>query len=417
MKPMQMALIGIGGIGRMHLELIQRVTQEGRVSCIAYCDPNPAASPEQAALLASMGAIHYEDYRVLIDSHPTLDAVAIVTPIPLHKPMFLYAMERGIHVFMEKPPCVAIEDLDEMLAATERSGKLAAINFQNTSGGAFRVLLQQLQSGVIGEIRSVTGIGMFHRDDAYFARAPWAGKLKINGAYVLDGPTMNALSHLLNNCLIAAGAGNPQSAEPRTVQAELYRANRIESEDTSCIRIQAKNGVSVHYYATLCGRQSTQPMIRIVGAKGELEWSYANTLKLHTSEGETKDFFFPEEGQFNDKFYNMYDNFLRVWRGEEERLFCSLADCRSFLLAANGAFTASSRIHPIPEPYAQDEHPAEGSSYTYIPEIGEHMQQAAASGKLYSELAIPWAVTTTTVDMTDYKRLDAPMAAGTGQTC
>lgn len=417
MKPMQLALIGIGGIGKQHLELIQRLTGEGRVSCTAYCDPNPEANPQQAAALASLGAKHYADYRTLIDSHPGLDAVAIVTPIPLHKPMFLYAMERGIHVFMEKPPCVAIEDLDEMLAAAEQSGKLAAINFQNTSGGAFRVLLQQLRSGVIGEIRSVTGTGIFHRDDAYFARAPWAGKLKINGAYVLDGPTMNALSHLLNNCLIAAGAGDPQSAEPRTVQAELYHANRIESEDTSCIRIQTQNGVAVHYYATLCGLGQNEPSIRVVGTKGELDWSYANTLTLRTADGETKDFIFPGEEQFNDKFYNMYDNFLRVWSGEEDRLFCSLADCRSFLLAANGAFTASARIHPIPEPYARVDRPAEGSAYTCIPLIEEHMQQAAAAGKLYSELAIPWAISTAAIDMTDYKRLDAPMATGTGQTC
>jgi len=417
MKPLQVALIGIGGIGKLHLELITRLTEEGRLSCIAYCDPNPAANPEQAALLDSVGARHYEDYRVMLDTHPGLDAVAIVTPIPLHKPMFLHAMERGLHVFMEKPPCVAIEDLDEMLAAAERSGKLAAINFQNTSGSAFRMLLQELQAGLIGEIRSVTGVGMFHRNHAYFDRAPWAGKLGQNGAYVLDGPTMNALSHLLNNCLFAAGAGHPESAEPRSVQAELYHANRIESEDTSCIRIKAKNGVSVHYYATLCGSESTQPFIKVAGTKGELEWTYGNTLTLRTPEGETKEYAFAATGQFNDQFYNMYDNFLQVLNGEADRLFCSLADCRSFLLAANGAFTASGLIHPVAEPYALDAHAADGKPYTYIPAISGHMEQAAAAGKLYSELDIPWAVATAEIDMTDYKRLHAPMAIGTGQPC
>lgn len=401
MKQIRAALIGIGGFGGEHIRILAKLVGEGRLQCTAFCDPNPAASPQRASLLRELGAKHYTDYRDMLDTHPGIDIVIIATPIPLHKPMFLHAMKRGIHVFTEKPPCVAIEDLEEMIAAADSSGMLGAVNFQNTSGQAFRLLLQTIQDGVIGKVHTVTGTGRYLRSHTYFQRTPWAGKLMLNGNYVLDGPICNALSHLLNNCLIAAGAGDPLRAVPRFVQAELYHCNSIESEDTSCIRIEAANGVQIYHYATLCSSEISTPAIRVAGTEGELLWSFDNHLTITRGNGETNRIEFPSE----DMIYSMYENLFDVLTSKQERLLSSIQDCRSFVLAANGAFTSTGIIHPIPEHATAAAVDGSGRTCTHIPLIGEYMEQAAGQTKLFSELSISWGVPTTRVSMSDYKKL------------
>lgn len=400
--PIRVGIIGIGGFAREHVQIIAELARQRRIQCSAYCDPNAAAYPEQARMLEELGAKHYEDYRVMLGAHPGLNMAVIVTPIPLHKPMIIHAMERGIHVLTEKPPCVAIEDLDEMIEAANHSGKLAAVNFQNTSGQAFKLMLQKLQEGVIGDVRTVVGVGRYRRVHEYFKRTPWAGKLTLKGSYVLDGPIFNALSHVLNNCLIVAGSGDSGRAEPRTVQAELYRCNPIESEDTSCVRIRTANGIDVYHYATLSSSEVLWPTITVTGSQGEMVWSIENELTIRTADGASESFQFPPEQMIR----NMYENMIDVLTGKQERLYCSIQDCRSFTLAANGAFTSSGMVQPIPRDALTDA--VEGNTgrpYTYIPLIGEHMEQAAGQHKLFSETGIPWAVSSLEVDMLNYKRL------------
>lgn len=400
MRKPRIAIIGIGGYGREHVRIMAKLAGEDRISCAAFCEPVLTDNNrKQAELLTSLGAAHYTDYRVMLDTHPGIDAVVIATPLALHKPMFLHAMSRGIHVLTEKPPCVVIEDLDEMIEAARQSGQLAAVNFQNTSGQAFRKLLQLIREGAIGSIREAVSYGAFQRSHAYFERTAWAGKLRLHGEYVLDGPICNALSHLLNNCLVAAGGGDPRQAEPVSVQAELYRGNRIESEDTSCIRITAANGVVIHHYTSLCS-EVFPPVIRLTGTHGSITWRYDNRLMVEKDGEAPESFTYPAE----DLVLNMYDNLLRVLNQEEERLLCSIEDCRSFLLAANGAFTSSGGVHPLPESAIRTAVDQAGLPFVYIPALGELMEEAARQGKLFSELPLGWGVSSEPVSMAGYNR-------------
>lgn len=400
MEQVRIALTGIGGYGRKHVEVIAQLAQESKLRCVAFCEPHLAACQHQSQVLQSLGAKHYEDYEAMLDAHPELDAIVLVTPIPLHKPMFIEAMRRGIHVFTEKPPCIAIEDLDEMIRAAREAGRLGAVNFQNTSGPAFRLLLEHIRQGMIGDVTAVTGIGMWHRTHAYFQRARWAGQLTLNGDYVLDGPICNALSHVLQNCLIAAGAGEPRRAEPGWVQAELYRGNRIASEDTSCIRIHTRNGIQVRYYATLCYHENATPFIRVSGTEGEMIWTFQNELSIKNRSGKVQQLDFEPTHLPR----NMYTNLIDVIAGREERLFCAIEDCRSFLLAANGAFTSNGSIHQIPDE-AVTVMPDGDSQCTHVNHIGEFIRQASEQGKLFSELPIQWGVASSRVNMSGYEHL------------
>ncbi|WP_186445713.1 Gfo/Idh/MocA family protein [Paenibacillus cremeus] len=399
MNQLKAALIGIGGFGKSHTAMISKLASEGIISCAAFCEPNADKFEKERDILQSLGAQHYTDYRDML-KHPDLDFVIIATPIPLHKRMCIDALEQGVPVLLEKPPAVAIEDLDAMIEVQQRIGQPVAVNFQNTSSQSFLQLLQSIREGRIGKVASVVAVGMWKRTQQYYERNNWAGTLRYNGEYVLDGSMCNALSHLWQNSLLAAGAGDPEQAQPQWIEAELYKGHPIESEDTVCAKIRSKNGVLVHMYTTLCNENNDTPYIKVIGDKGELQWNYDQSLRLTDGEGKIHNFEFEKE----DLMRNMYMNLIRRIRGEETKLFCDLAACRNFVLTANGAFTSSGLVHPIPEG-ALDIASDETTVTTAIKGIRELVKEASEKQQLFSETAVQWAVRTQRVDLRDYRQL------------
>ncbi|WP_238403330.1 Gfo/Idh/MocA family protein [Paenibacillus mesophilus] len=396
------AIIGIGGFGAQHVRVMTELAKEGLLQIVAFADVRAEAYAEEYAKLTSFGAAHYSDYEQMLSEHPEIDFVAIATPIAAHKPMCVRVMQLGFHVIVEKPPAVTIQDLDEMIAAQRATGKLCQVNFQNTSGRAFREMLGQLESGAIGQVTHVTGVGMWKRLRSYYERTRWAGKLLCDGQYVLDGTFNNPLAHLLNNCLIAAGSGDAYRAEPNSVQAELYHVNDIEGDDVSVLRIGTATGVQVHFYAMLAHHDSEVPFISVKGTEGEARWNYQNKLTIAGRDGEHSKSFGNE-----NLVRNMYLNLMQAISGGGEPLYSPIEACRSFVLASNGAYESSGAVRPIPMEYVVEQ-AEENTTVRLLPGLSDVMKDAAEQGKLYSEYGLPWATSTKPFKLDGYSRFELP---------
>lgn len=394
----RVALIGIGGFGAVHARIIMELVEEGQLKLTAFTEIHAAAYPETYRRLIALGAQHYTDYEQMLAEHTETDFVAIVTPIVTHKSICIRVMSMGYHVLVEKPPAVTIQDLDEMLAVQQQSGKLCQVNFQNTSGRAFREMLSLLQQGEIGQLREVTGVGMWMRSKAYYARTAWAGKLIDNGQYVLDGTFNNPFAHLLNNCMLAAGAGEPSRMLPEWVQAELYRVNEIEGDDVSCIRTGVAGGVTVSFYAMLCHENNEHPYITVRGTEGEMRWSYDNTLSVRSTNREEK-YSYEAESLIRC----MYKNLMQAIEDDAIPLYSTIESCRSFVLVSNGAYESSLAVHPIPQQFVI-EREAGNSSVRLLPGLSACMNEIAERRLLYSEVPLPWAASTKRVQMKDYRQ-------------
>jgi predicted dehydrogenase len=108
----------------------------------------------------------FTDYRKMADE-AGLDAVIISTPNWLHREMAEYYLERGIHVFLEKPMGVNREEMDSILATQRKSGKTLAIDFElRVSQGSNRVR-DIIRSGEIGDLN---GIEFIHHRGGWVAR-------------------------------------------------------------------------------------------------------------------------------------------------------------------------------------------------------------------------------------------------------
>ena len=97
-----MIRVGLIGVGKMGLSHYAILAAHPHVELVAICD---SATYVTSALRKYTGVETFKDYRKMLDS-TQLDCVAIATPTSAHFEAASDALERGLHVFVEKPLCL-----------------------------------------------------------------------------------------------------------------------------------------------------------------------------------------------------------------------------------------------------------------------------------------------------------------------
>ena len=113
MKPLQIAVIGAGHLGRIHAKLLGQV--DG-VELVAITDPF-AAAREQAK--SQFGVPTFESHR---DTLASIDAAIVSSPTPFHAEIVSELLAADKHVFVEKPITIDVDDASDLvkLAALRR---------------------------------------------------------------------------------------------------------------------------------------------------------------------------------------------------------------------------------------------------------------------------------------------------------
>ena len=112
-------------------------------------------------------------------------------------------------------------------------------------------VLYRLASGTIDirRIRAVRAIGTWVRRRAYWERSLWVGRRNIGDVDVVDGVTTNALAHAVVTGAVIAGVQLADQVD--RVELEMYRANAIDADDTTSLRVTPINGPVVTAALTL----------------------------------------------------------------------------------------------------------------------------------------------------------------------
>ena len=264
-------IIGISGYGRIHYDLLLQAQAAGKVRIVGATVINPEEEADKCANLRGLGCRIFDDYREMLKQ---LAGVAhfcmIPTGTPLHRPMTIAAVEAGMHVLVEKPVAGCIEDARAMRAAAGAAGRTVAVGYQWLYTTAAQETKRHILEGTIGDLESIKCLVMWPRDHSYFNRNAWAGRLVVDGVAVNDSPFNNAVAHDLMMMLFQAGPTQREAAMPVSVEAELYRANAIESTDTACMRIETAEGIPIRFYATHACQENFGPEIHIRGSKGSI---------------------------------------------------------------------------------------------------------------------------------------------------
>lgn len=108
MKKLTCAVIGTGYLGKFHAEKYASLPD---CELVAVVDVNPAAA---ASVAEKWGAKALTDYQSLLDG--SVDAVSIVVPTTLHHRVAKDFLLAGVHVLVEKPITVTVEEADDLIA-------------------------------------------------------------------------------------------------------------------------------------------------------------------------------------------------------------------------------------------------------------------------------------------------------------
>ncbi|MBQ8524976.1 MAG: Gfo/Idh/MocA family oxidoreductase [Clostridia bacterium] len=148
-KKIKVGIIGTGWIAESHL---YSYLNQPDVEIIAAADLIPGKAEKKMKQFGIEGARCYLNHKDMIDNEPDLDVVSVCTYNTQHAEPTIYALEHGIHVLLEKPFTVTLDEAVEIMKAEKKSGCVLSIGFQPRFDGNMQMIKKIVESGELGEI-------------------------------------------------------------------------------------------------------------------------------------------------------------------------------------------------------------------------------------------------------------------------
>jgi predicted dehydrogenase len=102
----------------------------------------------------------HPSFDALLDD-PSIDAVYVALPNSLHAEWTVRALEAGKHVLCEKPLAMRVEEVDEIVDAADRTGRIAVEAFMYLHHPQTLRTVEIARSGILGEVQVINGAFSF----------------------------------------------------------------------------------------------------------------------------------------------------------------------------------------------------------------------------------------------------------------
>jgi predicted dehydrogenase len=169
-KKYKCGIIGFGKMGRIRAQAIEKT---GKAEIVAIYEP------------ISTNEINYpnlESPQAVLDAG--IDAVFICTPNYLIKPLTLLAMEKGIHVFSEKPPGINLAETIEMQEMEAyKKNIILMFGFNHRHHGSVCKMKEIIVGGSMGKVLWIRGRYGKEVDENFFKG--WRVKKEYSGGGIM----------------------------------------------------------------------------------------------------------------------------------------------------------------------------------------------------------------------------------------
>jgi predicted dehydrogenase len=380
------ALVGVSGYGRWHLLMAIEQMLLGRLELVGVTVINPAEQAMICRRLVRLGVPVFDTFdQMMAALAGKVNLLMLPTGIPWHAPMTLAGLRAGAHVLVEKPVAATVGEVDSILAAQTAVGRLVAVGYQDLYEPATHEIKRRLLASEIGQLRFVQVRGQWPRSSTYYARNGWAGRLRVDGACVLDSPVNNAFAHFLMLALFWAGQTADTAAEIVELDAELYRASRIESFDTASLRLRTSGGVEILFHGSHAGNEDLVPEVKLLGEAGEIVWTYEGTYTVTRPGHPVETHVVPPQ---LDVRLQVLDAVLdRLASGHGFVVTPALVREHTRLVNALHEYFP---IHDVPRRYLATANGTRGVFYR-VRDLDAVVAQASKRRQLFSETGAPWA--------------------------
>jgi predicted dehydrogenase len=241
--------VGIAGYGVVGKRRRQFIDQNPHLETAALCD--------QSFSEADVGSHEipcFEDYKRLLNE--PIDVLFVSLPNYLAAEVTMAGIERGLHVFCEKPPGRDVAEVERVIEAEHKHpGLLVKYGFNHRYHHSVRAALELIQSGELGEIVNLRGV--YGKSKIISFASGWRAERRYAGGGIL----LDQGTHMVDLMQLFCG---------EFVEAKSYVSNRYWKHD-----------VEDNVYALLRDRQDRIAMLH----SSATQWQHRFTLEIALTEG------------------------------------------------------------------------------------------------------------------------------------
>lgn len=254
------AVIGLGFIGRKHLETISR--HPGAI-VIAVCESDPGMDDVD-------GIPIYREIESMMAAHPDIDVVNVCTPNGLHAVNAIHCINHSKHVVIEKPFCLSKQDAEKVIFhGLNKHVKIFCV-MQNRYMPNALLLKKLVSEGTLGKISDVHFNLFWNRGRSYYfgedgQAHSWRGSADLDG-----GPLFTQFSHFVDLLYWLFGDVHILSAQ----MSNLLHEYVPDIEDTGVVSFQLATGAlgSIRYSIN-APFQNIESNVLISGERGAVKIS------------------------------------------------------------------------------------------------------------------------------------------------
>ncbi len=249
------ALYGCGFVGEKHIAAIK---QAASTKLYAIIDSN-----RDRKLVAKANDIpFFESWDEFVASMPPPEVVNVCTPNGLHIEHAKQALDFGSNVLIEKPMGLSFEQCNQLNLHAIAKGLKVFCVLQNRYTPPIVWLKNLLKSGIMGKIYIVSVRCFWNRDDRYYQKGAWRGKLALDG-----GPLFTQFSHFIDVIYYLFGHGKNFHAKFNNFN---HRHN-TEFEDSGSVSFEFESGAECNLqYSTSVWDSNLESSLTIIAEKGSV---------------------------------------------------------------------------------------------------------------------------------------------------
>lgn len=294
MKPIGIGVIGTGFMGKAHsIAYSASASVFGiglRPNLEIVCDLSPERANQRAT---DLGFSRHTDKWQDVVNDPRVDLISVCTPNNTHSEISIAALEKGKHVWCEKPMSSSLEDSQIMAEVAEKSNSKTIVGYNYTKNPVVIHARKIIERGTIGRIS-----GFFCRydvDNEADGSKPWSWRMskELSGT----GSNGDILSHVISvghyliNSRISNVVGDisiihKQRKDPK----ENEKSKIVDNDDMVSALVHFENGVHGHIGASRVSWGKKCGLTwEIHGTEGTITYNQErlNEIKLFTRQSDS----------------------------------------------------------------------------------------------------------------------------------
>jgi predicted dehydrogenase len=248
---------GFIGFGRMGITHFSILNTHPCVETVSVCD----SSSTMLNVLKKYAAVEtYTDYRKMINNE-NLDLVIISTPTDSHSEILNFAIENGIHVFVEKPFAMTIADGQETLKRLGDKRLVNQVGYVNRFNEVFIEVKKLLNAGLIGEVKHFSS-EMYGATVLKDSKGSWRGRSKSGGGCMYE-----FASHSIDLVVYLKGVPDKISG---SIMQSIFSSS---VEDLVCSAFRYSDGCIGHIIVNWSDETYRKPtnVVKFLGTKGKIQ--------------------------------------------------------------------------------------------------------------------------------------------------